>query len=70
MAEFERLLRIESGQVVCPRRGITDIETCWVCPQYRGLSEGRSESLICNLTDESLASAVWSLDHWPVTGRH
>jgi hypothetical protein len=59
----ERRLRIEAGQVVCPRRGIADIEACWSCPQYRGLSEARSEYLVCGLSEESLASAVWALDH-------
>lgn len=59
----ERALRVEAGQVVCPRRGLVDIEACWICPDYRGLTDGRSESVICGLTEESLASAVWALDH-------
>lgn len=43
----ERVLAIEAGQVVCPRRGIVDLERCWVCPAYRGLTTGRREGLIC-----------------------
>ena len=66
LAPAERALRVEAGQVVCPRRGVVDIEACWICPDYRGLTEGGSESVICGLTQESLASAVWALDH----GRH
>jgi hypothetical protein len=65
----EHALRIEAGQVVCPRRGILDIEGCWMCPDYRGMSEGRFESVICGLSEESLASAVWALDHAQVADR-
>ena len=61
----ERALTIEAGQVVCPRRGIVDIEDCWICPNYRGLTTGRTESLVCGLTSESIASAMWALDHKP-----
>lgn len=43
----ERVLAIEGGQVVCPRRGIVDLEMCWVCPAYRGLTTGQREGLIC-----------------------
>ena len=60
---MERVLPVEAGQVVCPRRGVVDIEACWMCPDYRGLADGRSESVIRGLTEESLASAVWALDH-------
>jgi hypothetical protein len=59
----ERALRVEAGQVVCPRRGVVDIEACWTCPEYRGLTDGRSEHVVCGLSEESLASAVWALDH-------
>lgn len=61
----ERSLRVEAGQVVCPRRGIVDIEDCWICPEYRGLSDGQVESLICGVSNEWLASAIWALDHEP-----
>lgn len=43
----ERVLAVESGQVVCPRRGVVDLEMCWVCPAYRGLTTGPREGLIC-----------------------
>lgn len=59
----EQALRVEAGQVVCPRRGVVDIEACWICPDYRGLTDGRWESVVCGLSEESLASAVWALDH-------
>lgn len=58
----ERALRIERGEVVCPRRGLVDIEDCWDCGEYRGLADGRTESLVCGLSEESLASALWTLE--------
>lgn len=42
-----RTLEVEAGQVVCPRRGIVDVERCWVCPAYDGLSAGRIEGVVC-----------------------
>ena len=47
-----RVLPVEAGQVVCPRLGVVDIERCWVCPAYDGLSAGRIEGVVClaNLT--------------------
>jgi hypothetical protein len=48
-----RILAVEAGQVVCPRQGIVDMERCWVCPAYDGLSAGRIEGVVCkaNLAD-------------------
>ena len=43
----DRVLVVEAGQVVCPRKGIVDMERCWVCPAYDGLSTGRFEGVIC-----------------------
>jgi hypothetical protein len=42
-------LAVEAGQVVCPRRGIIDIERCFTCPGYRGFREGRIETLVCSV---------------------
>ena len=44
-----RTLAVEAGQVVCPRQGIVDMERCWSCPAYDGLSAGRIEGVICRL---------------------
>lgn len=44
----ERLLAVEGGQVVCPRRGMVDIEDCWICPAYRGLGGGSVEGVFCS----------------------
>jgi hypothetical protein len=44
----ERILAVEAGQVACPRRGIVDIEDCWACPAYRGLTGGHFEGLACS----------------------
>jgi hypothetical protein len=65
----ERALRVEVGHVVCPRRGLVDIQECWSCPEYRGLSDGRVESLMCGLTGETLASMLWAVDRGPGTDR-
>lgn len=43
----EHVLAVEAGQTMCPRRGIVDIEDCWVCPAYRGMSRGSVEGLVC-----------------------
>jgi hypothetical protein len=43
----ERVLAVEAGQVICPRRGIVDIETCWRCSSYQGLSTEQFEGVVC-----------------------
>lgn len=45
--DAERTLTVEGGQVVCPYRGVTDLERCWTCPAYQGLSTGRIEGVVC-----------------------
>lgn len=32
----ELALGIEAGQVVCPDRGIMDVEDCFICSHFRG----------------------------------
>ena len=44
---IERVLAVEAGQVICPRRGSVDIETCWRCPSYHGLSPEQFEGVVC-----------------------
>ena len=58
----ERVLAVESGQVVCPRRGTVDLEQCWECPAYRGLTTGLREGVICGTEPAFLAIAA----RWPV----
>jgi len=43
----ERILIIEAGQVVCPRRGLVDIEDCWMCPAYGGPAPDVADGLAC-----------------------
>ena len=50
-----RILTVEAGQVVCPRRGSVDIEQCWVCPAYRGPAEGVVDGLVCATEPTTLA---------------
>ena len=40
-------LGVEAGQVVCPNRGIVDIEVCFSCPRYRGLRGRHDDRLVC-----------------------
>jgi hypothetical protein len=48
-----RTLAVEEGEVVCPRQGVVDLELCWVCPSYGGLSGGHIQGVVCtmNLAD-------------------
>ncbi len=43
----EQLLRVEAGRVGCPRRGVIDLELCFVCPHFSGFQEGITEDLVC-----------------------
>jgi hypothetical protein len=43
----ERLLRVEAGRVACPRRGVIDLELCFVCPHFSGFQEGITDDLVC-----------------------
>lgn len=45
-ASLERL--IDAGRVVCPVRGVVDIELCFRCPGFTGLHEGTVERLVCD----------------------
>jgi hypothetical protein len=44
---------------------MVDIQRCWTCPDYRGLSTGRAEALICGVSPDSIASALWALGREP-----
>jgi hypothetical protein len=43
----ERTLTVEAGEVVCPRRGVTDIEECFTCPSFRRLTDDFDGSVSC-----------------------
>jgi hypothetical protein len=64
----ERALRVERGRVMCPRRGAVDIERCWVCREYQGMSDGHVEWLVCGLSEDAVASGLWALDHDDAAG--
>jgi len=57
----ERVLAVEDGQVVCPRRGVVDLEMCWVCPAYRGLTTGLREGVICGTEPFLSITARWPI---------
>ncbi len=40
-------LRVGAGRVICPRRGATDIEACFMCRDFEGFQDGPVERLIC-----------------------
>jgi hypothetical protein len=65
----ERALRIEDGRVICPRRGLVDISRCWQCPDYRGMSAGRVEGLICGASFEMTDGATYAGDDVPAEDR-
>jgi hypothetical protein len=44
----QRVLAVEDGQVLCPRRGVVDIEGCWVCPAYLGMSGEAMDGVVCS----------------------
>lgn len=60
----QRVFAIEAGQVVCPNRGVMDVEECWVCPAYRGLRTGLMEGLVCS-PDRVASLNVGGLDAYP-----
>jgi len=54
----DRVLPVEAGQVVCPRRGIVDLERCWTCSAYVGLSTTRMEGVICRADLGDLTAGI------------
>jgi len=46
----DNVIAVESGQVMCLRQGIVDIERCWMCPTYGGMSEAHDEGVVCKTT--------------------
>jgi hypothetical protein len=43
------VLTVERGRVICPRFGVVDVERCWACPWYEGLTSGPAENVICRV---------------------
>lgn len=43
-------LATEAGQVVCPRRGVIDIENCFACSCFRGPAHAEPEMIVCSPT--------------------
>ena len=62
-ANADRILAVEAGQVVCPRQGIVDLERCWICADYDGLSGGRVEGVVCNANLEEVAIDLRPMSH-------
>jgi hypothetical protein len=47
-------MEIEAGRVICPRRGVLDIEHCWTCRDFGGQATD-GETLVCRW------SRLWTL---------
>jgi hypothetical protein len=54
----DRILVVEAGQVMCPLQGVVDLERCWVCPAYDGLSGGHVEGVVCRASLTELAFGI------------
>ena len=57
-------MSVEEGQVGCPRQGLVDIERCWACRAYDGLSTGYSEGVVCrsSISETFVARSVDQAD--------
>jgi hypothetical protein len=58
----EQVLPVEAGRVVCPRRGVIDLELCFVCPHFSGFQEGVTEDLVCGY--ESIPGIMTPIGEW------
>lgn len=62
----EQALSVEAGQVVCPRRGVVDLELCFVCPHFDGFQEGITEDLVCGYESVlGIPDFKWGMDVAP-----
>ncbi len=57
------ILAVEAGRVVCPRQGSVDLESCWACPDYDGLSGNRAEGVVCKADLEDVAVDLRPMVH-------
>lgn len=51
----ELALGMEAGQVVCPDRGLMDVEDCFICSRFRGLDGDR---IACVAASRGLVPAI------------
>jgi hypothetical protein len=49
---------IEAGRVVCPVRGGAELEDCWNCPAYLGMSDDRIQGVVCDPERRRLLSGT------------
>lgn len=62
------VLTVEAGQVVCPERGIVDIETCYPCRGFVGVADDRRQ-LCCAGRSPAPATALSVLNVFGATAR-
>lgn len=59
----EHALIVDEGQVACPRRGIIDLELCFLCSRFRGFQEGITERLVCGYESVlGIPDFSWGMD--------
>jgi hypothetical protein len=59
----EQVLPVDEGEVACPRRGIIDLELCFLCPRFRGFHEGITEGLVCSYESVlGIPDFNWAMD--------
>jgi hypothetical protein len=59
----EHVLPVAAGHVVCPRRGVCDLEVCFLCPHFRGFQEGVTEDLVCGYEFvPGIPDFTWGID--------
>ena len=59
-------LHVETGEVMCPRRGPTDIEDCFLCPAFQGFQQGQDERLLCRSDRAALTSVFFFVSRWAI----
>ena len=59
----EQVLVVEDGRVACPRRGVIDLELCFICPRFRGFHQGITEGLVCSYESVlGIPDFSWAMD--------
>lgn len=49
---------IEAGRVACSVRGFVELEDCWNCSAYLGMSDDRIQGVVCDPERRRLLSGT------------
>jgi hypothetical protein len=59
----EQVLAVDEGRVACPRRGVIDLELCFLCPRFLGFHQGITEGLVCGYESVlGIPDFSWAVD--------